>query len=230
MSPIKWGLIGILIALIKAHPNQVKIELSQIKQKYLLTILKKGDGDEDGKDVELFKLLCTYDLTNYLRSKKIYPSGLIVNKEVEEDLKSFLTYKIVISDEKEKIRLTKTKNVFIKTNQFSLEDNNHSKNRKKERKIKQNFHLPFMSNPGAVVTIPHDFTVRVFAGGFDSPQRPFFLNAIEAIRPVMAAKGMDLTLVVEYHYVQEMRLLQWSPDDLVNWLEQSDIFLRGARV
>jgi hypothetical protein len=49
-----------------------------------------------------------------------------------------------------------------------------------------------MSNPGAVVTIPHDFTVRVFAGGFDSPQRPFFLNAIEAIRPLMAAKGMDL--------------------------------------
>jgi len=43
--------------------------------------------------------------------------------------------------------------------------------------------------------------------GFDSPQRPFFLNAIEAIRPLMAAKGMDLTLVVEYHYVQEMRLL-----------------------
>ena len=94
----------------------------------------------------------------------------------------------------------------------------------------KNFHLPFMSNPGAVVTIPHDFTVRVFAGGFDSPQRPFFLNAIEAIRPLMAAKGMDLTLLVEYHYVQEMRLLQWSPDDLVNWLEQSDIFLRGARV
>ena len=58
---------------------------------------------------------------------------------------------------------------------------------------------------------------------FDSPQRPFFLNAIEAIRPLMAAKGMDLTLVVEYHYVQEMRLLQWSPDDLVNWLKESDI-------
>ena len=65
-----------------------------------------------------------------------------------------------------------------------------------------------MSNSGAVVTIPHNLTVRVFAGGFDSPQRPFFLNAIEAIRPLMAAKGMDLTLVVEYHYVQEMRLLR----------------------
>ena len=61
---------------------------------------------------------------------------------------------------------------------------------------------------------------------FDSsPQRPFFLNAIEAIRPLMAAKGMDLTLVVEYHYVQEMRLLQWSPDDLVNWLKESNIHL-----
>ena len=95
---------------------------------------------------------------------------------------------------------------------------------KKIEKRRGKSNKTFMSNPGAVVTIPHDFTVRVFAGGFDSPQRPFFLNAIEAIRPLMAAKGMDLTLVVEYHYVQEMRLLQWSPDDLVNWLEQSDIF------
>ena len=100
----------------------------------------------------------------------------------------------------------------------------------KRREENQTKLLSFMSNPWAVVTIPHDLTVRVFAGGFDSPQRPFFLNAIEAIRPLMAAKGMDSTLVVEYHYVQEMRLLQWSPDDLVNWLEQSDIFFCGVYV
>jgi hypothetical protein len=98
-------------------------------------------------------------------------------------------------------------------------ENEREKSRKKavlfqkiekgERRIsKIPSHHPVMSNSGAVVTIPHNLTVRVFAGGFDSPQRPFFLNAIEAIRPLMAAKGMDLTLVVEYHYVQEMRLLR----------------------
>jgi hypothetical protein len=63
----------------------------------------------------------------------------------------------------------------------------------------------------------------VFAGGYISTQFTLFVNAIEALYPLMRANGMDLRSVVEIQHVQDMRLLQWSPNDLVDWLATSDI-------
>ena len=72
------------------------------------------------------------------------------------------------------------------------------------------------SDTDSVTLTTTPLTVRVFAGGYISPQFTFFLNAIEALHPLMRANGMDLRPVVEIQHVQDMRLLQWSPNDLVD--------------
>ena len=57
------------------------------------------------------------------------------------------------------------------------------------------------SDTDSVASTTTNLTVRVFAGGYISPQFTFFLNAIEALHPLMRANGMDLRPVVEIQYV-----------------------------
>jgi hypothetical protein len=68
--------------------------------------------------------------------------------------------------------------------------------------------------------------VHVFAGGFSSPQLSFFLNAINHLSPLISAHGQLKYIsppTVEYQHVQNMRLLRWTPNDLIDWLLASDI-------
>ena len=69
--------------------------------------------------------------------------------------------------------------------------------------------------------------VRVFAGGYDSPQLVFFRNGIEILDRLIPTNDFFHTnksgKIVEYHYVHEMRTLRWAPDDLIDWLLDSDI-------
>ena len=86
------------------------------------------------------------------------------------------------------------------------------------------------SDTDSVASTTTNLTVRVFAGGYISPQFTFFLNAIEALHPLMRANGMDLRPVVEIQHVQDMRLLQWSPNDLVDLVEKnSSLKLKNCR-
>jgi hypothetical protein len=63
------------------------------------------------------------------------------------------------------------------------------------------------SDTDSVASTTTNLTVRVFAGGYISPQFTFFLNAIEALHPLMRANGIDLRPVVEIQHVQDIRLL-----------------------
>jgi len=74
---------------------------------------------------------------------------------------------------------------------------------------------------------PRHLRVRVFAGGYDSPQLVFFRNGIEILDRLIPTNNFfhptKSGKMVEYHYVHEMRTLRWSPDDLIDWLLDSDI-------
>ena len=69
--------------------------------------------------------------------------------------------------------------------------------------------------------------VRVFAGGYDSPQLTYFRNGIEILDRLIPDNvhfhGAESTKSVGYRYVHEMRSLRWSPNDLVDWLLDCDI-------
>jgi hypothetical protein len=77
-----------------------------------------------------------------------------------------------------------------------------------------------------IITPTRQLVVHVFAGGFSSPQFSFFLNAINHLSPLISAHGQlryNSPPTVEYQHVQSMRLLRWTPNDLIDWLLASDI-------
>ena len=77
-----------------------------------------------------------------------------------------------------------------------------------------------------VIPPTRKLVVHVFAGGFSSPQLSFFLNAINHLSPLISAHGQlryNSPPTVEYQHVQNMRLLRWTPNDLIDWLLASDI-------
>jgi hypothetical protein len=65
--------------------------------------------------------------------------------------------------------------------------------------------------------------VRVYAGGHASPQLPYFISAIECLDQIIHTSQLFSSKIVQYHYVNENRDLNWSPYDLVGWLKDSHI-------
>ena len=75
----------------------------------------------------------------------------------------------------------------------------------------QNWKLP--SSPRRVL-------VRVYAGGQNSPQFPFFLAAIQLLESLVVS-GHLAASNIEYQYVATVR--KWTPMELMLWLRDSDI-------
>ena len=70
--------------------------------------------------------------------------------------------------------------------------------------------------------------IRVYSGGYSSPQTCPFSSATPIFERLMQQCGKfhgdDMPRIdIEYRTVQDMRINDWSPMDLVQWLLQSDI-------
>jgi len=66
--------------------------------------------------------------------------------------------------------------------------------------------------------------IRVYAGGHQSPQLPYFRCATQYLEEISGRTSEIFSgYEVQYMYVPQVRDLHWSPYDLVTWLLDSDV-------
>ena len=64
--------------------------------------------------------------------------------------------------------------------------------------------------------------VHVYCGGIAATQVSPFTVAVQNIKSLLKSQFSDVTIVLVYKFCKDLRPLDWTPDDLVSWLESSD--------